>query len=701
MDHDINNKTNNKANKMSIKHTLYWVKKKQGIFLSLFSGIVGVFCSSTGFAQFDNDNPSYEDDTVEIIGEVNLSQHYFVLNDLYLKTYEKISETGGGDSVTAKDKGYYAVAQSLNVEKKDVELMLLDTRALNNGLKEQALQKFTEICSSDQSIEEKFVRCQLYLLSRVRKEIERQQFQNDMHEYALMSQAFANGTLQDTHGEFFDIIVDLNIIDLLLFGDKMNIPKTGSPFLSYYPFAPDSDSDSVNPIDDDNIDNEENVIGAITDGEEVDTNSATTSGTNPASSTSIEGGDPFGELVGASENNETLSSNRQNSFERQTDNRVIGSTTIEDGGFCVDPDGIVFRNITTHTVIGDETGDDDITFFTPYEISNFVNPDVYSSGNTVEEGNSMLNQYGVDNNTAVSASYGAIANTVYPNNFSDIQRGNIINPEIKYRGGVYPDLSNISHKNKCEDDEDSFLRGRVCIKKICNEVLCIKINFKKGGKERDTPLRKMDCVECHIDRANEALSPFIGTLGQNTPNQHPMESNFLSAFENLGKNISTGIYLYPQRLPFLMYDQPHPNMNKEEQEAAEQEQADNQEQTADTTEDTTEAVETPEYEKNKFLYNALIVNNCSEISTNFRRGEGNAVDIAEYCNTVEKENSYLAEAQKRLNEKKNIQNAVRSDNYDKMLKPFLQQFTSDMVTVNNYIQSIDPANIKSKAKTCK
>ncbi len=653
-----------------IKHHLNNLKKiKYKNYIKFFIIFICIFNhinNTNTYANFGDD-----DETIGVLGESNLSNHYYNLSNLYLTNYENISETGDPDSIAVRDKTYFSVAKSLHVEKKDLELMLI--KNLSGKTKEKALQKFMSICSSNASVAERFRKCQKDLANRVQEEFNRQQFQEDMHEYALMSQAFANGTLQDTKGEFFDIIVDLNIIDLLLFGDKMNIPKTGSPFLRYDPFD-DNASDSANIASE----NPNASASNSSSDNNVDSNSNSSAG-NTENNTENNNGDQ-------NNNNNDNSYNSDNMSDNMSDNTIIGYTDVNQEGFCVDPDGIVFENIKKHTVLGDTTGNKDIEFLTPHEVDNFTNPE--------DNSNSV-------NNTSVSASYGSVSDAVYPNDIQKIQLGNIVNPQIKYRGGVYPDISNISHKRKCKSDEDSFLNGRVCIKKICNEVLCITINLKTGISEKNKPLRKMDCVECHIDRGNEALSPFIGTLGQNRPNQHPMESNFLSAFGNLGKTLSKNIYLLPQRLPFLVYDENHPNKSKEELEEEQNIKQEENSEDKNKTEEKKEEEKSLEYKQNRALYNSLLVLSCAEQNTNFNAGEGDNSDIIEYCKKIDFENNQLENAQKRLNNKKNTQNQLRSDNYDKMLRPFLEQFTADMVVVNSYLQTINPANIKSKSKTCK
>lgn len=648
------------------------VQKK---YIIIFTIIIAsfLFSLSSTFA-FNENEESLEENTV--------ADHYFTLENLYLKTYEELSDNGDADSISVRDKTYFSVAQSLGVEKSDIELMMLtnlpnfNTEETSQKKKQQALEKMVKICSNEGNTIQKFRKCQKDLKTRLQLEFNRQQFQDDLHEYALNNQAFINGTLQDTHGEYFDIIVDLNIIDLLLFGDKMNIPKTGSPFLRYNPFD-DDDDDENSTASNNATPHSQNTTEPLS---ELLNSNITNIDTNSNSSEN-------GSTISPADNTNINNQQRRSTITGESET-LEGYTTIKKDGFCVNPDGIVFKNITSHTIVGDTTSDEDLILYNPYGIDNFTNPDTNSSHHSTSE-----------NSTSISSSYSSVLNTVYPNNFDDIQRGNFINPEIKYTGGVYPDLSKISHKRKCDADEDPFLNGRVCIKRICNEVLCIKINLKKGIKDRDKPLRKLDCVECHIDRGNEALSPLAGTLGQNTPNQHPMESNFLSAFGNLGKAINKSIYLMPKRLPFLAYDQAHPNQDKKPEPETNTQEESSEDSSTNTESD--EQKKPRKYDHNRALYNALLISNCNELNTNFTKDEGYSVDQMQYCAKVDRENLNIQKAILQTTSKENTQKQIRSDNFDKMLRPFLQQFTKDMVIVNNYLQIIDPGNIKSKSKQCK
>ncbi len=645
-----------------------------------------------------------DDTNTKLLNTNTIAEHYFTLEDLYKKTYQRLSEQSDSKSINVRDRAYFSVAQSLGVEKSDIKNMLFaeipdfDDKKKTNK-KQQSLEVFQKICSNKGNTSQKFRQCQEDIKTRVENELKRQRFQEDMHTYALNNQAFINGTLQDTHGEYFDIIVDLNIIDLLLFGGKMNIPKTGSPFLKCNPFNGDTcygfNTDDTNNKKNTTKDQNNSQLASAHSTETppyTDTNNTNPTNTNTTYSESESG-------IKRTNGNEHSSTDPKIAVITGRSETTQTTTVTNTNGFCVDPDGIIFQKIKRHTIVGNTAQSDNksVTYYDPYSIDNFTNPNTTSSHSANNENTA--------NTTTSTSSYASIANVVYPNNFDDIQRGNFINPQIKYTGGVYPDLSKISHKRKCKDDEDSFLNGRVCIKKICNDVLCIKINLKKGLRDSNTPLQKVDCVECHIDRGNEALSPLVGTLGQNTPNQHPMESNFLSAFGNLGKTINKHIYLMPKRLPFLAYDQAHPNHDTPSN-TPHKDPKKNPKTKADTptkkeTESESNDSLNKKYQYNRALYNALLINNCNEIGNNFTKHEGYSVHMAEYCRRIGSEKERIEQQLYTPKKKDTIQNSIRSDNFDKMLRPFLQQFTSDMLTVNNYLQIIDPGNIKAKAKQCK
>ncbi len=73
--------------------------------------------------------------------------------------------------------------------------------------------------------------CKKMIISEVAKRKAQLITEKEMHDNTIASQAFMNGTLQDTGNKAYDLVVDLNIIDLLFFGDKMSVPTNGSPFL--------------------------------------------------------------------------------------------------------------------------------------------------------------------------------------------------------------------------------------------------------------------------------------------------------------------------------------------------------------------------------------------------------------------------------------------------------------------------------------
>lgn len=74
------------------------------------------------------------------------------------------------------------------------------------------------------------IECKSNIQYEIQKRKTQLEIEQKIHNQSLASQAFMNGTLQDTQNKAYDLVVDFNIIDLLLFGEKASVPSSSSPF---------------------------------------------------------------------------------------------------------------------------------------------------------------------------------------------------------------------------------------------------------------------------------------------------------------------------------------------------------------------------------------------------------------------------------------------------------------------------------------
>lgn len=563
---------------------------------------------------------------------INIDNHRFTVKDLYMSAYQSLDADIPDHSLTQKT--YYSVAQSMGVEVIDLERMLLekpyegcgDTYGNQNNDHIACVEDLIEpFCPFPKGQRLWFVQCQSQLMDRLQEEYSRTRFQHIQHLSAKSTQAFTNGTLQDTGGrDSFDIIVDLNIIDLLLFGDKMTTPSSGSPFL---PPLFVEDSAGQNLEQGNGIDNENSESGNI----DQNNNGSTTGDTN------------------TTENNNNSASNNTGNTE-ENENTALG--------FCQDPHQSIFSSTVTmqiHTV---------------------------ESGVNMQEGN-MEHTAGTQ--------------------YSEFALGNFIPPQIQYSGGEYPDLgAYTANAPLCEDNEQSFFGGRVCIPEFCTDLICIKIKLKPGYREVHR-YATLDCVECHIERGFEFLSPFLGTIGANTPNSNSQEAYFLSAFANLFTSVIPRVTLKPKRLPFLVYDKSlaDQKITKEKIKNGDQE---NNEVNENTSVDKINEVL---FHANQKLYDELI-EGCPEFYTLFPRQSGENIDRTEYCLLAQGQRTVLSQKQydttqdavfsESNNAKKNTQ---RSVNYHDVIQPFFSQMSDGMVVINEHLQDINPSDIQENGLHCK
>ncbi len=591
------------------------------LFSSVFSSFSPLFFVSSTFAIQD-----------EIVDEYDIDDHRLEMKNLYFLAYGTLTGLGEKEKPLLERKAISAAAKGLGVTSEQLEAMILGNEGAqkkycqNENSQECIMRLLQNFCPNDYVLQEKFIECQKMLERRIAEEYEIAQFEDGMRNYAKSSQAFANGTLQDTGAKSFDIIVDLNIIDLILFGNKMTIPKTGSPFLPTFPFSNDKkNGQNTNPDEDNDYDDNSD----FNDGWEQD---------NPNDNNDDEENENFGE------------------------NTDESNGEYETEGFCMDPDSTLFSEEITKQFLG-----------------------IHQNETETEENSGNGNGGGNENNT----DYGAV------------QMGNIVPEYIKYSGGIYPDIRSLGGTKKCGDGEKSYFQGRVCIPEFCTELICIKINFEM---EKDR-LQKLDCVECHIDRGNEALNPFVATLGQNTPNQNPQESFFLSAFANLFKGVTKSITLKPKRLPFLIYDQALSDQKKEKDAKKLASQSPQQPEENKKKE---KEFELPQFSVNKKLYDEMLLNDCPELIQNFKPGESYLIQQNEYCKMVEKEKNLLSGSAQAKNKYSPFANNEieqkakgRSDTYRTVVQPFFLNMSKDMQLVNQHLFDIIPKTIQKTSQNCK
>lgn len=565
-----------------------------------FSGLFTLLFSSVVFVEAE---------------EITIDDHTLVVQDLYINTYESFDDR---NVESLMGNAFFAVAESMNTSTEDLERMLLEKSDLEFCKKDSVScveDLMEKACPIPKGQNLWFIECQKALVNRLQDEYSRQEFQEFEHIREKASQAFINGTLQDTGGRnSFDIIVDLNIIDTILFGDNMTTPSNGSPFLpSIFDASGENFSDGNNDGNDQNEGSDTTNVEDENDGSDDD------------------------------------SLNDEESEDTE-------EVTEEVHGFCLDPGAVFFTSTVTKNTYTVDDG------FNSHE----------SLRNNKGEG------------------------------YTSASLGNIIVDQIKYSGGTYPDLSSFGgNDNGCEEGEKSFFQGRLCIPEFCNDIICIKINLKTGRSE-DTAVY-LDCVECHILRGIEFLSPFIGTIGQNTPNSNPQEAYFLAAFANMFKNVTSQITLKPKKLPFMVYDDSLADQHKQDQSAGSDVQP---EETVDKLSD--EDVDEKIFNANERLYHEMIAN-CPEMNTVFEPNTGFALFHSSYCVEADAQRDVLAKKYYGYTEEQSSsfsesarteQNNQRTEGFHNVVQPFFMQMSAGMVTINAHLQDIDPAIILKNAQHC-
>ena len=651
------------------------------IFCSLFFSGTSVFAEDEDVESLDSDS-EYADLIVQ-------------MDDLYMNNYEKLSFEGE-DEIESKTLDDLSAALS----KDGVTISAENVKAVMNGdlkSEEDCFENFVEdseysgsqMCFSplvqkyctgtDPNNFDGYVECQQNIQNFYREKLEENVFGKRMETYARSHQAFLNGTLKDTNDTKFDIIIDLNILDVILFGDKFTAPANSSPFFPHKSIA------EVFQTLEDKKDANQSAGNTSTENSGTSESETTEPSDDDENSESAEAGEtPSGE------NSTEESSNPGNSGNTDENDENTTNENINLDAFCIDPDVLVFSgNSRTHTGDTENSGN--------------------TSGNSNEGGE---NEEGDEDQNTDSGETGGL-------NISDeeMQNGNYFDEEETARGGEYPDLSGIEqlerdrgYRKDCGERERPLFGGRMCVPEFCTEVFCVRVIVKEGHKQ--TNLRPLDCVECHIDKGNEALTPLVSTLGQNTPHTNPMEPNFMGAFATFGGAFSgVKVYTQPKKLPFLVYDEGDSltDQKKEKEKLAQAKSApeksgaeseNKEDSSAEKTDSEQSGDATREarlqklIEKNQKILD-IMTYDCSSETEDY----GNdAQKKAAFCarNTSEMK---AAEASGQTTE--SVRNAEKGVAYSRVVTPWIDQFTEDMRQINLELEKIDPTNITRAGQQCK
>ncbi len=571
------------------------------------------------------------------------------MEDIYMQTYKNLSKNN--DSAAEK-KTLKTLSTALQVDEEDITALLNGNyasskncfNAQTDSAKKQACLPKVVIthCKPKGSVSfQEYIDCQKKLQSLYSHTLENEAFAERMGKYSQVNQLFLNGTLEDTDNEKFDIIVDLNILDVILFGDHANMPKNASVFFPDIDF--DAKKNSENSTQNENGGTGNNNGGAGNNGNDKTEN----------------GG-------GGNQNPENSGNTAQNT--QTSENSNTGEEEIPED-FCIDPDALFFKKSQKPENSGNNNGRDGGSVLT-------------ENGNT-----------GTGNGGETIGGEGRIS-------AEDMQNGNYFKPSNDRVG--YPDVASIIDQEKaeekrqdCDDDEQPLFGGRMCIPEFCNDIICVRINIKKG--HRKTALRPLDCVECHIDRGNEALTPLLSVRGQSTPNINPMEPNFLSAFANFDGGFFSGlkVELHPKKLPFLIYDKSLVEQKKKISEKnVENSSASPESQNSEKTNDEEKLEKL--IEKNIKEYQAISFD-CSRGSEGVYR-TGTLDDAAIFCDIY---NSEIKKDQSRNQREIAQKNTNKSDAYKNVVEPFFYQLSGDMEQINMQLRSIDNSAIQKSGKSCR
>ena len=608
------------------------------------------------------------------------------MDDLYITNYEKVSVEGSDEVVekTLKDMSELLSAGEGTISEEEVKAILggevANQKSCVSKFEGDSEHSGTEMCLTPLvrkycNLEtpnnfDGYVECQKKMRKIYSDRLKKNVLAKRLEKSTRTSQAFLNGTLKDTNNQKFDIIIDFNILDVILFGDKFTAPQNSSPFFPHPSIV------QLFQNEEDRRNNEAENTGS---GNTQDAGENTTG--NAENSDSSEHNQPEENSSGSRntpENSSSVSSETGNNASSSENNN---SGNVNLSGFCIDPDVLIFSGNG-----GSDSGN----------ISGGENTNTDSgTQNTDENSNTNTNEDSENSSSFVSSL-----------SQEEMQNGSYFSAADRENTDSYPDIEALKKEERkrgfrkdCSEKERPLFGGRMCVPDFCTEVFCVRVFVTEGHKQ--TNLRPLDCVECHIDKGNEALTPLVSVLGQNTPHTNPMEPNFMGAFATFGGTF-TGVKVYTQakKLPFLIYDQGDSltdQKNKKKKAAEKKSKTPEENAKSEGEEQSKEEEErlAKFVDNNTKLYEFMTYN-CSNLPENI--GE-NMSDKAEFCARYTKEmtQKHTDDAQKELN---SVYNKQKSNGYKTVVEPWFYQFSEDMRQINMELEKIDSEAIKQAAHQC-
>ncbi len=599
------------------------------------------------------------------------------MDDLYINTYKNLSSV---DPDKIQEKTLKQMSKKFSNAESGIKISPEDIQEVLNGnltnrkncfkdLKNTPNVSPSEVCISplvrkyctgnNPNNFSGYIACQKKLRETYTQQLQYNAFAKEMETYTRAHQAFTNGTLKDTGNQKFDIIIDLNILDVLLFGDKFTAPHNASPFFPHKTIA-----QTLQDIEDNNSENSNN------------------SGNNTSETSGNSGETNNTENQENSENNTNSGANNssENSENNTNTSENSHSGNINTSEFCIDPEVLIFSDSNTSENNSSE-----------------------NSGNTenTPENSSENSDNQANENPEISLSN------------EEMQNGNYFSgPEYEQGGDEYPDVDAIEElerergfRKDCSENERPLFGGRMCVPSFCTEIFCVRVVIKEGHKQ--TNLRPLDCVECHIDKGNEALTPLMSTLGQNTPHTNPMEPNFMGAFAAFGHGFSgIKVYTQPKKLPFLVYDQGDSLTDQRKEKAKAEENSENsgnQSEKKNKESDKKNDEKSDEERLKKLITKntelfQLITLNCN-VTGNYGDNLSNKKEVC-IKDKQERQEKYDKKYASEYNIEA-VKNASKSESYKRVVEPFFYGFSEDMRQINFELQKIDEEAIKKAKQQCK
>ncbi|MBI5414494.1 hypothetical protein HZA38_03180 [Candidatus Peregrinibacteria bacterium] len=451
----------------------------------------------------------------------------FSEEDLYKKIYEKFQFAPTETAITR-------VSGQMGMKKESVE-RILTTNPLELTI-EGDLSQITKIpfCQSNRS-EDILGRCLMEFQDLFKSVRSLAEYEVVLKEEISSGDRWTNGTLIDGS---FDIIVDLNVIDVILFGPRAKAPQ---------PRLPGSIIDG----------NETKLVDPLVqpfpppDGPGSGDNRDGNGGGNNGNENNGDGNDNGSDDGNNNENdgsdnndNDTTNppdtTDDQNTFPDENSNTQNGEY-----GMCKDPDALYFG--------GDNTSSSNTP--TPKEKTD----DTSSQENTNTENGEKKDEKKSDENTQKkndSQNGETRKNSGGAKNVSDPQKElpDLSGGNDDFDRGTYPDLDGIDSGGGCAGDEVDLFYGLLCIPKFCKDLICVNMYLTTKPAfslaEQETPA----CIECIIERGYEILESMADVV--EAPKSASTVGYSLSSFLSITKNLGIEFYLLPRALPFLNYNDP-------------------------------------------------------------------------------------------------------------------------------------------------